>query len=328
MHVTIVVPGFGLPSPVIGAYEVFTSAGVLWNTLRGEQSAAPFSVVTASFNGKAVFYDGGLAIKPDKALANIRKTDLVFVPTIGLDVEKVLRHNTGMVGFLQRQAKKGTAIAGVCTGVSMLAEAGLLDGRQATTHWALADHYRQRYPNVDWKPELFITRSDNIFCGGGVYAALDLCLYLVEHLAGYEVAKQTGRALLIDSPRTWQASFSVPLLNQQHHDETIQRAQDYLHEYFNAQFTMDELAQRIGMSSRNFTRRFKQATGETPISYLHQLRINCAKHLLETDFKTVQEVCHAVGYEDVPFFRNIFRRYTGLSPREYRQRFAASNQLT
>ena len=82
------------------------------------------------------------------------------------------------------------------------------------------------------------------------------------------------------------------------------------------------------MSTRNFTRRFKQATGETPISYLHQLRINCAKHLLETDFKTVQEVCHAVGYEDVPFFRNIFRRYTALSPREYRQRFAASNQLT
>ena len=326
MHITILVPGFGLPSPVIGAYEVFTNAGVLWNTLRGEAVAAPFSVVTASVDGKPVSCEGGVTIQPDKAIAGIRKTDLVFVPTIGLDVDRILHHNPGVVGFLQRQASKGTVIAGVCTGVSMLAEAGLLDGRQATTHWALADEYRQRYPDVDWKPDLFITRSDNIFCGGGVYAALDLCLHLVEYLAGYDVARQTGRALLIDSPRTWQSVFSAPALNQQHSDDKILRAQDYLHEYFNAEFTMDELAQRIGMSNRNFTRRFKQATGETPISYLHQLRINCAKHLLETDYKSVQEVCHEVGYEDIPFFRNIFRRYTGFLPSEYRQRYAVSSQ--
>jgi transcriptional regulator GlxA family with amidase domain len=217
-------------------------------------------------------------------------------------------------------------IAGVCTGVVLLAEAGLLNGCQATTHWALADQYRRRYPDVDWKPELFITRSDNIFCGGGVYAALDLCLYLVEHFAGYEVAKQTGRSLLIDSPRTWQASFSVPLLNQQHHDDRIRVAQDYLHEHFNETFTMDELAQRIGMSTRNFIRRFKQATGKTPLTYLHTLRINCARQLLETDFRSVQEVCYEVGYEDIPFFRNVFRRHTGLSPREYRQRYAASDR--
>ena len=281
MHITILVPGFGLPSPVIGAYEVFTNAGVLWNTLRGEQVAAPFRVVTASVDGKPVSYDGGVVIRPDLLVSCV----------------EALR-----------------------SGASLL-----LDGRQATTHWALADEYRQRYPDVDWKPELFITRSDNIFCGGGVYAALDLCLHLVEHLAGYEVARQTGRALLIDSPRTWQSVFSVPALNQRHSDDKILRAQDYLHEYFNAEFTIDELAQRIGMSTRNFTRRFKEATGETPVSYLHQLRINCAKHLLETDYKSVQEVCHEVGYEDIPFFRNIFKRYTGLSPREYRQRYAASS---
>ena len=325
MHITILVPGFGYPSPVIGPYEVFTSAGVLWNTLRGEKVATPFKVITASVDAKAVRFSGGFTITPDKAIAGIRKTDLVFIPSIGLDLEAVLDHNQRMVGFLQRQARKGTVIAGVCTGVALLAEAGLLDGRQATTHWALADQYRQRYPDVDWKPELFITQSDNIFCGGGVYAALDLCLYLVERLVGYEVAKQTGRALLIDSPRTWQASFSVPLLNQQHHDDKIKRAQDYLEEYFNAQFTMHELAQRIGMSTRNFARRFKQATGKTPLTYLHTLRINCARQLLETDYKSVQEVCYEVGYEDMPFFRNVFKRYTGLSPTEYRRRYAASN---
>jgi transcriptional regulator GlxA family with amidase domain len=324
MHVTILIPGFGYPSPVIGPYEVFTSAGVLWNSLRGEKLAAPFKVITASENGGPVPFVGGVTIKPDKALSQIRKTDLIYVPTIGLDLDTVLDHNRRMVGFLRRQAEKGVVVAGVCSGVALLAEAGLLNGRPATTHWALAEQYRKRYPDVDWKPELFVTQSDNIFCGGGVYAALDLCLHLVERLVGYEVAKQTGRALLIDPPRTWQASFSVPNLNQQHQDDKIQKAQNYLHKHFNKPITADDLAQQLGMSSRNFVRRFKRATGETPLTYLHTLRINCARQLLETDFKTVQEVCYEVGYEDMPFFRNIFKRYTGLSPREYRQRYAAS----
>jgi transcriptional regulator GlxA family with amidase domain len=326
MHITILIPGFGYPSPVIGPYEVFTSAGVLWNTLSGEKTSAPFRVITASVDGKPVRFAGGVTVSPDRAVAQVRKTDLIFVPSIGLDLDAVLTHNRPMISFLQRQAAKGTAIAGVCTGVVLLAEAGLLSGRQATTHWALAEQYRLRYPDVDWKPELFITHSGNIFCGGGVYAALDLCLYLVEYFAGYEVAKQAGRSLLIDAPRTWQASFSVPLLNQQHHDEKIRVAQDYLHEHFNEAFTMDELAQQIGMSTRNFIRRFKQATGQTPLTYLHTLRINCARQLLETDIRSVQEVCYEVGYEDVPFFRNVFRRHTGLPPREYRQRYAARDR--
>ncbi len=321
MHITILVPGYGMSSAVIGPFEVFSNTGVVWNALLGEEVAATFKVVTASLDGRPVGYEGGISIQPDKSLAQIRKTDLIFVPTIGLDVDTVFARHGKMIQFIQRQAEKGTVIAGVCSGVAMLAEAGVLDGRPATTHWALADQFRKRYPKVDWKPELFITESDNIFCGGGVYAALDLCLYLVERLAGYEVAKQCGRALLIDAPRTWQASFSAPLLNQQHHDAKIRQAQDYLHEYFSAQFTIDELAQRVGMSSRNFTRRFRQATGERPLTYLHKLRINCAKQLLETDFKSVQEVCYEVGYEDVPFFRNIFKRYTGFAPKEYRQRF-------
>jgi transcriptional regulator GlxA family with amidase domain len=326
MHITILIPGFGYPSPVIGPYEVFTSAGVLWNTLSGDETSAPFRVITASVDGKPVRFAGGVTVSPDRAVAQVRKTDLIFVPSIGLDLDAVLAHNRPMISFLQRQAAKGTVIAGVCTGVVLLAEAGLLRGRQATTHWALAEQYRRRYPDVDWKPELFITHSDNIFCGGGVYAALDLCLYLVEYFAGYEVAKQTGRSLLIDAPRTWQASFSVPLLNQQHHDEKIRVAQDYLHEHFNEAFTMDELAQQIGMSTRNFIRRFKQATGQTPLTYLHTLRINCARQLLETDIRSVQEVCYEVGYEDVPFFRNVFRRHTGLSPREYRHRYSARDR--
>ena len=321
MHITLLVPGFGFPSPIVGPYEVFTSAGVLWNELQGQDHDAFFEVITASEDGQPVAFEGGFTVTPDKAVSEVRKTDLIFVPSIGLNPDQVIRMNPDTLKFIHSQAVGGTLVAGVCTGVAMLAEAGLLDGRTATTHWALVESYKERYPEGDWKPELFITESDNLFCGGGVYASLDLCLYLVEKLAGYEVAKQCGRALLIDPPRTWQASFDAPLINRRHHDDSIWRIQKYMQGYFKAQFTIADLANRAGMSTRNFTRRFKLATGETPLDYLHKLRIDCAKALMETDYKSVQQVCYEIGYEDIPFFRRIFKRYTGFTPSEYKQRY-------
>lgn len=323
MHVSVLTLGDGLSSTVISPLEIFRNAGVVWNALHGEETRPVFDVITVSQDGRRVQFDGGISIMPDKSVAQIRRTDLILVPAVGLDIDRVLKENRQSIRWLQRQADKGTVIAGACTGVSLMAEAGLLDHREATTHWALADLFRSRYPNVDWHPERFITESDNIYCGGGVYAALDLSLHLVERFAGYEISRQCGRALLIDAPRAAQTGYGVQLVHRQHHDNKIQQAEQYMQDYYSAQFTMDELARRTGMSSRNFLRRFKQATNESPLTYLHKLRINQAKRLLETDFKSIQEICFEVGYEDVPFFRRIFKRYTGLSPRDYRQRFGA-----
>jgi transcriptional regulator GlxA family with amidase domain len=321
MHITILLPGYGLPSAVIGPREVFQTTGLLWNTLRGEAAQPAFEVVTASEDGAAVAFEGGVTIQADTAVSRIRDTDLVYVPTIGLDTDAVIARRPAMLRLLQRQARRGKLVAGVCTGVAMLAEAGLLDGRPATTHWAIADAFRARYPRVRWQPELFITESDNLFCGGGVYAALDLCLHLVERLAGYEAARHCGRALLIDAPRTWQAGYAAPPLAARHQDQPIRRVQDALHERFREAVTVEAMARSAGMSTRNFTRRFKQATGEPPLAYLHKLRIDCAKHLLETDFKSVQQVCYEVGYEDQAHFRQLFKRHTGLTPTEYKARF-------
>jgi len=323
MRVTVLVPGFGFPSSVVGPVEVFSNTGLIWNTLMGELCDTPFVVEMVSNDGNPVTYSGGVTITPDKSVSQVRGTDLVFATTIGLDFDGVMAANPGMLRLIRREADRGTMIAGVCSGVSMLAEVGVLDGRPATTHWALADEFRQRYPNVDWQPDRFITESDNIFCGGGVYAALDLCLHLVERMAGYEAARQCGRALLIDSPRTWQASFAIPKLKQPHHDDRIRQVQEELHQSFAGPLTVEKLAHDNGMSTRNFTRRFKQATGDSPLEYLHKLRIDYAKHLLESEFRSVQEICFEVGYEDQPHFRNLFKRHTGLSPTEYKARFGS-----
>ena len=321
MHVVVLFLRGGLASTAIAPMEVFRSAGVIWNLLNGADPNPLFQVRTASIDGHPVHSDGPVSLTPDCAISGIRKVDLIVVPATGLETEELLARHAKVVPWLKRWHKRGAAIAGICSGVALLAEAGLLDQRPATTHWGLVDSYREKYPAVDWQPELFITEKDNVYCGGGVYASLDLSLYLVEKYAGHEIAVQCAKALLIDTPRTWQSGYSTPPRRSGHGDGKILEGQHWLHKNFANNFHFDELARRIGMSPRNFARRFKQATGETPLTYLHKLRIAESKRLLEQDYTTIQEIARNVGYDDLIFFRRLFRRYAGVSPQAYRQNF-------
>jgi len=222
---------------------------------------------------------------------------------------------------LLRWQKRGAAIASVCSGVGLVAATGLLDGRRATTHWSLAKRFREKYPNVRWMPELMVTEDRGFYCGGGVNASLDLSLYLVERFCGHEVAMQSAKAMLIEMPRAWQAGFAIVPLKTEHSDESISTAQEWLHRNFQKSFPLETPADKAGMSMRNFVRRFKHATGDSPLIYLQKLRVAAAKHLLESDHRTMQEISEAVGYQDVVFFREIFQRHTGVSPSAYRQKF-------
>jgi transcriptional regulator GlxA family with amidase domain len=301
--------------------EVFSHAGTLWNLLTGAPQSPRFRVTTASANGRSVRCDGPIRIQPDAALADIRKTDLIFIPTTGLSVDDVVERNAPVVPWLKRWHKRGAAIASVCSGVGLVAASGLLDGKRATTHWALAERFRAKYPKVKWMPELMVTEDHGFYCGGGVHAALDLSLYLVEKFCGHDVAVQSAKALLIETPRAWQAGFAIVPLKTEHNDEAISGAQEWLHENFHQSFSLDAPARRVGMSLRNFVRRFKQATGDSPLHYLQKLRVAAAKRLLESDHRTMQEISDAVGYRDVAFFRSVFQRHTGVSPSVYREKF-------
>jgi transcriptional regulator GlxA family with amidase domain len=321
IEVTVLLLDGGYASTAIGSIEVFQSAGLLWETLRGEPAAARFNVTTASVDGRATQPASPLQIAPRCAIGDIRKADLIFVPAMSIDTDAILRRHAAAIPWLQRWRRRGAQIAGVCSGVPLLAEAGLLDGRPATTHWALVDAYRERYPKVRWQPEYFITESDGIYCGGGVNAALDLSLYLVEKFCGREIALRCAKALLVGMPRESQAGFADLPMQIRHNDEAIEKAQAWLHKNYASDLCLHELARRLGMSPRNFTRRFKDATGQTPLGYLQRLRVDIARRLLERSRKRIQEVSSAVGYEDALFFRELFKRRTGLSPAHYRRRF-------
>jgi transcriptional regulator GlxA family with amidase domain len=308
-------------STAIGPMEVFRHAGSLWNILTGDRPAPRFRVTTASADGRPVHCDGGIQIKPNVALRDIRKTDLIFVPTTGLGVDDVVERNAAIVPWLKQRSRAGVAVASVCSGVGLVAAAGLLDGKRATTHWGLADRFREKYPRVKWMPELMVTEDRGFYCGGGVNASLDLSIYLVERFCGHEIAMQTAKALLIETPRAWQSGFAIVPLKTDHTDDNISSAQEWLHKNFQKTFPLEDPARRVGMSVRNFVRRFKQATGDSPLIYLQKLRIAAAKRMLESDHRTMQEISDAVGYQDVAFFRALFQRHTGVSPSTYRERF-------
>jgi transcriptional regulator GlxA family with amidase domain len=320
IDVTILLLEGGLPSTSMAPLEIFACAGTLWEMLMGVAAEPRFQVRTATVDGLKTRNFVPVALEPTTSIADVGDTDLIVVPTAGMDLGQARDDHARVVDWLAQRSGK-TAVAGICTGATLLAAAGLLEGCNATTHWGVVDHARVLYPNVHWKADRFVTESGNVFCGGGLYASIDLSLYLVEYYCGHEVAVRTAKALLLETPRIWQSTYAAQPPRSGHDDAAIQRAQQWLFEHFSEPVDLDALAVTVGMSARTFARRFKTATGAAPLAYVHRLRIDSARHYLEHAQRSVQEICVAVGYEDVAFFRALFRRHTGSTPREYRARF-------
>lgn len=322
LDVTVVVLDGGFTSTAIGPIEVFYSAGVMWNWLRGEPQQPRFRVRVASIDGRAVTGPCSLGITPSCAIDDIDRTDIIIVQAPGWEIRDDIVRNTGLIPWLRKWHKRGAYIAGICTGVAFLAEAGLLDGRKATTHWAVVDIFRDEYPAVRWEPEHFVTEDSKVLCSGGIYAAIDISLYLVEKFCGHEIALQCAKSLLVSMPRSRQSGYAVVPLSRPHDDDKIKQAEEALREHLGREISIEQLAQRLGMSPRNFIRRFKAATGRMPGAYVQMLRIAAAKEMLEGSDRPIQAICTAVGYEDAAFFRQVFKRHTGMTPADYRERFA------
>jgi transcriptional regulator GlxA family with amidase domain len=322
LDVTVVLLEEGYASTAIGPIEVFHSAGQLWNWLHGEAVQPRFRVRIASIDGRSVSTLCSLKLTPECAIGDINKTDIIILPASGWDVQERIARNTALLPWLRKWHAKGATIAGICSGVAFLAECGLLDGRQATTHWGVADILRQRYPKVLWRPEQFVTEDGRLLCSGGIYAAIDLSLYLVEKFCGRDVALQCAKSLLVSMPRSRQSGYSVLPLSRPHSDDKIKETEEYLQRNFDCDVSIDSLADRIGMGPRNFIRRFKAATGRVPGAYIQTLRVSAAKEMLEHGAASIQAVSSKIGYDDMAFFRSLFKRHTGMTPAEYRSRFA------
>ncbi len=322
LDATIVVLDEGLASTAVMPVEIFHSAGRLWNDLHGQKAQPAFRVRTVSPTGRPVRSPYGLTLGPEDSIDAVERTDIIIVPTSGMDLDLKMVENSALLPWLRKHYEQGAHIAGVCMGAAYLAEAGLLDGRVATTHWAVCDQLVARYPKVRWRPELFVTEDSRVLCSGGVCAAMDVSLYLVEKFCGHETALQCAKALLLPMPRVHQSGYAMLPVSQAHADERIREAEGFLQANFRTDVPVKILAERTGLGAKTFVRRFKAATGRLPADYLQALRIEAAKAMLERGAEPVQSISTAVGYDDVAFFRRLFKRGSGMTPTEYRAHFA------
>ncbi|WCM25973.1 helix-turn-helix domain-containing protein [Sphingomonas sp. QA11] len=314
-----------LASGVSGPGDVFAAA----NHLMGRADARPpIRWRVESPDGRPVRTASGQIIAVDGAIDPIRPAEAILLgaPFVG-DMEAFLAR-TALVESLGAAVRRAhgcrTIIATYCTGAYLLAEAGLLDERVATTHWAWRDDFARRYPRVSLRAQEILTEQDNILCGGAVTSFLMLAIRLVEKLRGQEIAALTARTLLIDTNRVSQLSYASLVAEHGHGDRLVARAEALMEAGLNGEFSLSQLAAELAVSERTLHRRFKQATGRSPLAYLQLLRVELAKRLIAAGQDTIDTIGLRVGYGDVGAFRQVFRRETGLSPRDYQRRFARS----
>jgi transcriptional regulator GlxA family with amidase domain len=317
-------------SSVIGPFDIFSVASLKWQLLRkNEEQFCEVRIVLP--DQQSVTACNGLSIASAHTINDTEHFDLIIIPALFGDLEPVL-HRPDILEWLVMQHSEGACICTVCAGAFLAASAGLLDGKRATTHWALADDFRRRFPTVILKAEKMLVDEGDIISAGGVTAYLDLCLYLVSRFGSPELASTLTRTLLIDCARQIQSPYSSHTFQRDHGDAAISKSQAWLEVNVTNTVTITQLANVAGLGERTFTRRFKKATGDTPSDYVQLLRIENARKMLETSNDTIESIVQKVGYEDTSSFRRLFKKHTYLSPSAYRKRFStllyASADLT
>lgn len=320
-RVTILILEQSLPAAITVVMDIFKMAGVSWSEASGIVMNPLFKVELVSIDGKPVRYSGGIEITPDGSVDDVQSTDLIIIPSSGYRAEEIRDYSSRLSHWVKYHGDKGTDLAGICTGVFLLAEAGLLNGKIATTHWAYASWFRKQYPEVDLRPERLITEDENLFCSGGGSAGVDLSLFVIEKYYSAKAANQCAKVLLLERGREIQTPYEVFRFRKRHKDSDILKAQQWIERSFSKSVVIDNVASHVGMSIRNFKRRFKLATGDSPIVYLQKLRIEAAKKALEFETERIDDIAALVGYDDVGFFRKLFIRYTGISPTDYRHKY-------
>lgn len=323
VRAVLIVRDGGFASAIAGPAEILRLAGVAPRVLAGRPTRPRFRVTIASPDGAPVACVGGLTAQAEAALADVPPPDLVLVGSSGITGKAIESGpaDDGVSQWLRAAFDGGAVVAAVCSGVFQLGRAGLLDGRRATTHWAYADDLRRLFPSADVRPARMVLDDDRIVTAGGVNAATDLALHLVERFCGRDEARDLANALVLDLPRAAQSEYAGWLGAASHGDDAVMRVQRVIAERPELAAGVEALAAAVGLSPRSLARRFRAATGETVVECIQRLRVARARELLETERLSVEQVARRVGYEDVAFFRRLFRKYTGLTPSGHRQRF-------
>lgn len=313
---------------LFGLKEVLEAVGPVWGEVTGREVAARrFDVALVAATAEPFPCAGGALVKADTTFAGNRQFDIIVVTDLVISPDADPRGRFAEVAdWLAAQHAEGATIASVCSGAVIMAEAGLLDGLEATTHWAFVEGYARAYPAVRWRAERILCIGDaaeRLVTAGGAASWEDLVLWLVARYAGPAEAIRLAKIYVFGDRSEGQLLYAARRRPRRHEDAVVAEAQEWLADHYARSDVLARLVALSGLSEKSFKRRFKAATGTAPLDYVQRLRIEEAKELLETTGEPVEAVGRAVGYEDASFFRRLFKRQSGVTPVRYRQRFQA-----
>ena len=322
-QVTVVATPDTQVAPLSGLYETLNSFPLLGG-FEEDLPQHPFDVQIAAPSPSDHFGASGLPLGARRACDDIEHTDIAIVPLMMVDGPDWVRGRyPQVVDWLCRQHDHGALLASACTGVLLLAETGLLKGREATIHWAFAPTFHRNFPDVRLRTEeaLIAVGDEDIVMTGGVMSWHDLALYLIARYVGPVAAQAMARMLMLEWHGAGQAPYIEFIPELGHGDGLVAERQRWLERHYMIANPVEEMTTGSGLSRRTLERRFRKATGRSPISYVQQLRIREARRLLERTTMPIDEIGFVVGYENTAFFRRVFQRTTRLPPGSYRRKF-------
>jgi len=280
-----------------------------------------FNVELVGLKKEIFINEGKFSIHTDALLKDVKKTDLVIIPALFGDMTEAIASNNKTISWIVEQYDNGAEVASLCVGAFLLASTGLLNGKKCSTHWGFQNEFREMFPEVEVQDGSIVTEEDGIYSSGGANSYWNLLLYLVEKYTDRETAILTSKYFAIDIDRESQSAFAMFQGQKGHTDEAVKNAQNYIEQNSSERITVEELATIIGLGKRSLERRFKLATNNTILEYVHRVKIEFAKRSFENSRKNINEVMFDVGYTDTKAFRSTFKKITGLSPVEYRNKY-------
>ncbi len=271
-----------------------------------------------SIDGQPVTTHTGIKLAPDCAIEDLNEAHITYLPALWRSPKPVLKTHKALYPWLYKQTQLGHRLAGVGTGCCLLAEAGLLNGKPATTHWYYFDEFEKNYPNVVLKRQNFITQSDKIFCTGSITSLADLTVFFIEELFNLKIAREVERHFFHEVRQAYHLKHQSREDAFGHPDEHIAEAQAWINHNAEQDIQISTLALQFKMSLRSFNRRFKNATNLTPLQYLQKVRMRLAGELLQTTNLSIAEVAYSTGYSDVAHFTSLFKKHFSTTPGAYR----------
>ena len=280
-----------------------------------------FEVSLMSIDQEKIVYNNGFDITCTTTLETVEDVDVVIVPAMVGNFSLLIKDHAPFIEWMKSQYQKGTALCSTCSGAFFVAATGHLDGKEATTSWFASNDFRSLFPNVKLMDEKIIVDNGTIITGGATMSFQNLCIYLIEKYYGAEIGNYASKMFLVEKGKSSQLTYAIFSAQKEHKDAEILKSQHFIEQNAAEKLVISTLAKHSAMAERTFIRRFKNATGNMPSEYIQRVKVELAKKLLENDKNSVSEICYKTGYEDQSYFRNVFKKYTGLTPVDYKKQF-------